>query len=52
MHKAFLERIEYDADDNWDILKTEQNFAEYYYNGFKAISLAKDLIKFADKDKN
>ena len=54
VEKALLERFEYDADDNVDILKTEQNFAEYRYNRNKYRNkiLAKDLIKFADKDNN
>ena len=34
--KALLERFEYDADDNVDILKTEQNFAEYKYDRYRS----------------
>ena len=44
--------FKYDADDNVDTLKTEQNFVEFVYNVRQSDDLAKDLIKFADKDGN
>ena len=44
--------FKYDADDNVDTLKTEQNFVEFVYNVRQSDDLAKDLIEFADKDSN
>ena len=53
-YKALLERFEYDADDNWDMIKTQQNFAKFEYNGhkYRSYKLARELIELADNDKN